>query len=83
MEGAKKTASVTVKMESALHDFAVVRAKQCGCESPSEYIRDLLEADREKARVDLNLLAESLGIKEFKGILGTPHLLQGRSGSSE
>ena len=43
--------------------FAKVRAEQLGMESSGEYIRHLLELDRQRAVTDLNLLAESLGLK--------------------
>jgi len=62
----KLTAEITVRVEDGMKTFAKVRAEQLGMESSGEYIRHLLELDRQRAVTDLNLLAESLGLKVIR-----------------
>ena len=59
----KKTEAVTVKLSDTVKRFVDARYKQEGMESPGEYIRSLIEADRKSAADNFSLLAEALGIK--------------------
>ena len=61
--GEKKSEAVTVKLSETDRKFVDARAKQEGMESPGEYIRSLIEADRQMAADNLNLLAEALGVQ--------------------
>ena len=62
MDG-KKTEAVTVKLSEPVKRFVDVRCKQEGMESPGEYIRSLIEADRQNAADNLTLLADALGVQ--------------------
>lgn len=63
----KKTEEVTVKISATGKHFVSVRSRQMGFESAGEYMRHLVSQDQARAASDLNLLAESLGLKVIKG----------------
>lgn len=58
----KKTEAVTVKLSDTTKRFVDARFRQEGMESPGEYIRHLIEQDRQQAADNFNLLAEALGV---------------------
>ena len=59
----KKTEAITVKLCDTAKRFVDARYKQEGMESPGEYIRSLIEADRQRASDSFTLLAEALGVQ--------------------
>ena len=63
MTDEKKTEAITIKLSETAKRFVDSRCRQEGMESSGEYIRSLIEADRQKAADNLNLLAEALGVQ--------------------
>jgi hypothetical protein len=59
----KKTEAITVKLSDSAKRFVEARYRQEGMESPGEYVRSLIEADRQRASDSFNLLAEALGVQ--------------------
>lgn len=66
MSDDKKSEVVTVRLSDSVRRFVEVRCKQESMESPGEYIRALIDADRQRASVNFNLLAEALGVQVNK-----------------
>lgn len=62
MDG-KKTKAYAVRVSDASETFVEARYKQEGMESPSEYIRSLIDADRKKTADSFTLMAEALGVQ--------------------
>lgn len=59
----KKNKLYSVRVSDPASVFVEARYKQEGMESPSEYIRALIEADRQKTADAFNLMAEALGVQ--------------------
>lgn len=63
MADEKKTEAITVKLSETDKRFVEARHRQEGMESSGEYIRSLIEADRQRAADNFTLLAEALGVQ--------------------
>jgi len=65
MDG-KKNTLYSVRVSDPAAVFVEARYRQEGMESPSEYIRSLIDADRQKTADAFNLMAAALGVQVNK-----------------